>query len=80
MQKRASKYLHIPSDRIMKITEMLYEKGYISYPRTETDMFVEGFDIQSLLKEQTDHPKWGEYISFLKIFTFFSFISFKLIS
>lgn len=76
MQKKCARYLHISSDKVMKITESLYEKGYISYPRTETDMFVEGFDIQSLLKEQVDHPKWGNYISFY--FLNFFLICFKL--
>lgn len=61
MQKRCSRYLHISSDKLMKIAEMLYEKGYISYPRTETDMFVENFDIRSILEEQSSNNKWGNY-------------------
>ena len=30
----------------MDIAEKLYQRGYLSYPRTETDKFKEGFDLQ----------------------------------
>jgi len=32
----------------MDIAEKLYQRGYLSYPRTETDKFKEGFDLQAL--------------------------------
>ena len=31
--------LRISSDKTMEIAEALYQRGYLSYPRTETDKF-----------------------------------------
>eukprot|EP00019_Armaparvus_languidus_P011055 CAMPEP_0168587318 /NCGR_PEP_ID=MMETSP0420-20121227/4809_1 /TAXON_ID=498008 /ORGANISM="Pessonella sp." /LENGTH=639 /DNA_ID=CAMNT_0008622579 /DNA_START=211 /DNA_END=2128 /DNA_ORIENTATION=+ len=45
----------------MSIAESLYNKGFISYPRTETDSFPEGFDLMSLIRQQFNDPQWGEY-------------------
>lgn len=33
----------------------------MSYPRTETDFFKEGFDIHTLLQEHRGHSLWGDY-------------------
>ena len=33
--------------------------SYISYPRTETNMFPESFDLQAIVKDQTGDPTWG---------------------
>lgn len=30
----------------MKLAEELYQSGFISYPRTETDCFEEGYDLK----------------------------------
>ncbi len=46
MQKCGSQYLRIPGERIMKVAEELYQAGYISYPRTETDVFDRQYDLQ----------------------------------
>ncbi|ORX77674.1 prokaryotic type I DNA topoisomerase [Anaeromyces robustus] len=59
--KFGSKYLKIPSDEIMTISEKLYNQGYISYPRTETDQFKDDFDLNSLINIQTNNNKWGGY-------------------
>ena len=45
----------------MEIAESLYQRGYISYPRTETDSFKEGTDLQSLIHLQTSDGRWGNY-------------------
>ena len=44
----------------MKICEILYQKGYISYPRTETAIFPAGTDFTSLIQTQCSNP-WSDY-------------------
>ena len=45
MQKKATGSLHMPGGRIMVLAEELYQAGFISYPRTETDGFAESMDL-----------------------------------
>lgn len=52
MQKRASRFLRMSSSRTMEVAEGLYQKGFVSYPRTETDSFKEGTDLRSLITAQ----------------------------
>lgn len=53
--------LHISSDRTMEIAESLYQRGYLSYPRTETDKFKEGTDLRSLIEMQTQDGRWAPF-------------------
>jgi DNA topoisomerase-3 len=52
LQRDASSKLRIPSDRTMDMAEKLYQRGYLSYPRTETDGFKQGFDLMTLIQAQ----------------------------
>ncbi|EGC33055.1 hypothetical protein DICPUDRAFT_37309 [Dictyostelium purpureum] len=61
LQKQASKKLRISSSDTMAIAEDLYNKGLISYPRTETDTFQQGTDFRGLIGIQGSHPQWGQY-------------------
>lgn len=61
LQKRASRYFRMGSEQTMKVAEELYQAGFISYPRTETDRFSENQDLQFLVNEQTQHRDWGQY-------------------
>jgi DNA topoisomerase III len=45
----------------MKIAEALYNRGIISYPRTETDVFAPTFELRSLIERQCQDPNWGTY-------------------
>lgn len=65
MQKKCSRYLHINSTQSMEYAEKLYQKGLISYPRTETDKFKSGTDLLSLIQQQTNSPQWGTYAHIL---------------
>ena len=63
LTKRASRFLHMGSEHTLKVAEDLYMRGIVSYPRTETDFFKEGFELQPLVQEQVGHSRWGVYAS-----------------
>lgn len=46
---------------LSQVAETLYNRGFISYPRTETDSFVEGTDLNGLIAIHTADPNWGNY-------------------
>lgn len=50
MQKKVTSYLKIPGKTLMKYAEELYNAGYISYPRTETDSFPNSFNPKVIFK------------------------------
>lgn len=41
--------------------EKLYQKGFLSYPRTETDQYDKDFDFATLIGKQTQDPNWGPF-------------------
>jgi len=59
MEKISSRKLRIGAKETMKIAEKLYTQGFISYPRTETNMFPKDFDLATLIGHQTNDPNWG---------------------
>ena len=46
LQKEAITHLRMPGERMMKVAEELYQEGFISYPRTETDCFDPAYDLK----------------------------------
>lgn len=42
-----------------QLAEKLYQKGFLSYPRTETDQFDKDFDFTALIRKQTYDNVWG---------------------
>ncbi|CAJ2641484.1 unnamed protein product [Trifolium pratense] len=61
LEKRASRYFRMSSEHTMKVAEELYQGGFISYPRTETDNFSSRTDLHAIVQEQQGHPEWGTY-------------------
>lgn len=55
LQKKSFDYFKIKSSETMKIAERLYSDGFISYPRTETDIFPDDFDYDKILNELTNY-------------------------
>lgn len=45
----------------MKIAEKLYTQGFISYPRTETNIFPKDFNLENLVQQHTNDNNWGEF-------------------
>lgn len=62
LQKLGSMYLRMDSQKVMKIAEELYTKGFISYPRTETDSFDKGIDLRKLVEKQVQDGSWGSHV------------------
>jgi len=56
-------YCHPPCSNSHAQHDRRYQRGLLSYPRTETDQFPPNFDFDVLIREQTDHPSWGSYAS-----------------
>ncbi|KAF1924014.1 DNA topoisomerase III [Didymella exigua CBS 183.55] len=61
LQKMGSKFLRMTSQEVMKVAEDLYTKGWISYPRTETDQFDRGMDLRSIVFRQIQDSRWGPF-------------------
>ncbi|CAG8000953.1 unnamed protein product [Penicillium nalgiovense] len=61
LQMMGSRFLRLDSQTIMKVAEALYTKGFISYPRTETDQFDKGIDLKKLVEKQYPDNSWGQY-------------------
>ncbi|KAI9852659.1 MAG: DNA topoisomerase [Thelocarpon superellum] len=61
LQMMGTRYLRMDSQQVMKIAEELYTKGFISYPRTETDQFDSGMDLKKLVEKQVQDHRWGSH-------------------
>ncbi|KAF7457247.1 DNA topoisomerase family protein [Cryptosporidium felis] len=72
MAKIASRKLKISPARCLKIAEDLYRKGYISYPRTETNIFPESIDVRTYIKKLEVNPIFGEFANKLLYLNGFS--------
>ena len=65
LQKRASRFLKIGSETLMTAAEELYQQGYISYPRTETEKFRPEFQHRALIEQlsSVNGTDFGAYAS-----------------
>lgn len=61
LQKGCSMYFKLSAKQSLEAAEKLYQKGFVSYPRTETDVFPDKMDLQDLISKQTNNRIWGEY-------------------
>ncbi|XP_017272283.1 DNA topoisomerase 3-alpha [Kryptolebias marmoratus] len=61
LEKLASRKLKINAKETMKIAEKLYTQGFISYPRTETNIFPANLALAPLVEQQTLSPQWGMF-------------------
>ncbi|KAB5570220.1 DNA topoisomerase [Coniochaeta sp. 2T2.1] len=60
-QKNATRFLRMSGADAMNVAEALYQKGFISYPRTETDRFDKGMNLRALCEKQTPSAQWGQF-------------------
>ncbi|KAI0633210.1 DNA topoisomerase [Trametes polyzona] len=66
LQKAGSRLLRISPKRVLEIAEKLYQNGFLSYPRTETDVYDPQFDFMTLIGKQTADPAWGGFAAGLQ--------------
>lgn len=60
-QKSATRFLSMSGAEAMSVAEGLYQRGFISYPRTETDRFDKGMNLRALCEKQTPDTRWGQF-------------------
>ncbi|CAI2732104.1 unnamed protein product [Schistosoma spindalis] len=63
LEKLASRKLHMGARYAMQLAERLYNKGFISYPRTETKIFPPDLDLKSLVRVQINDSRWSDFAS-----------------
>ncbi|EJD03211.1 prokaryotic type I DNA topoisomerase [Fomitiporia mediterranea MF3/22] len=66
LQKAGSRLLRLAPKTVLDIAEKLYQRGLLSYPRTETDQYDPQFDFMSLIGKQTVDPTWGGFATQLQ--------------
>ncbi|EOR02841.1 hypothetical protein E3P92_03141 [Wallemia ichthyophaga] len=66
LQKSGSRLLKLSPKQVLDIAEKLYQQGFLSYPRTETDQYDPSFNFESLIEKQTANSTWGEYAQSLQ--------------
>ncbi|EGN99753.1 hypothetical protein SERLA73DRAFT_52441 [Serpula lacrymans var. lacrymans S7.3] len=66
LQKAGSRLLKLAPKKVLDIAEKLYQQGFLSYPRTETDQFDPQFDFMHLIAKQTADPAWGGFATSLQ--------------
>jgi len=59
--KLSASKLRIAPARCMHVAEALYQRGLISYPRTETDSFTDTIDVRGLVRLQVASGAWGDH-------------------
>ena len=45
----------------VQIAERLYQQGFLSYPRTETDQYDSQFNFAQLIEKQIVDSEWGQF-------------------
>ncbi|CAO1630500.1 unnamed protein product [Parajaminaea phylloscopi] len=61
LQKSGSRLLRMTPKKILDVAEKLYNRGFLSYPRTETDQYDKDFNFDTLLQKQTSDGHWGGF-------------------
>ena len=56
--KDCARFFKMSAKTALAAAERLYNLGYLSYPRTETDRFAKETDFKSLLEVHKQDPRW----------------------
>jgi DNA topoisomerase-3 len=66
LQKSAGRLLRMSPKRVLDVAEKLYQRGILSYPRTETNQYDKDFDFHTLISKQTNDEAWGAFATRLE--------------
>lgn len=61
LEKLGTRKLRLSAKETMKVAEKLYTSGYISYPRTETNIFPKEIKLDSIVQLQLNDNRWGGF-------------------
>lgn len=61
LQKECSRIFKMSAKRALDAAEKLYNKGFISYPRTETNKLPASMDFKSMIAKHGADLRWGNY-------------------
>lgn len=61
LQKDCATYFKMSAKDALDAAEKLYQSGWISYPRTETDMFPDEMNLKNIVQTHTQDDRWGSY-------------------
>lgn len=66
LQKNCARFLKLNAKQSLDAAEKLYQKGFISYPRTETDIFPKTMNLKALIEKQAQlgqdgRTAWAAY-------------------
>ncbi|PIC43034.1 hypothetical protein B9Z55_009921 [Caenorhabditis nigoni] len=61
LEKLGISKLRMSAKQTMQVAEKLYSKGFISYPRTETNKFPPGLNLTPLVEQQVQSTIWGDF-------------------
>ena len=61
LEKLGTRKLRLSAKETMKIAEKLYTSGYISYPRTETNIFPKEIKLDNIVQLQLSDNRWGNF-------------------
>ncbi|KAG2735808.1 hypothetical protein G9P44_002022 [Scheffersomyces stipitis] len=65
LQKDCARFFRMSAKAALDAAERLYNKGFLSYPRTETDSFPATMDFAGVIAKQTGDGRWGAYANSL---------------
>ena len=60
-ESRVSKFLNIRSKTALDIAERLYQHGYISYPRTETEVYGPTINLREIVQMLSKNASYNKY-------------------
>uniref|UniRef100_A0A914GU42 DNA topoisomerase n=1 Tax=Globodera rostochiensis TaxID=31243 RepID=A0A914GU42_GLORO len=61
LEKLGSRYLKMNVKRVVESAEKLYQRGFISYPRTETNCYSAEYDLDTIVTRLTQNNEWGHF-------------------